>query len=88
MAKTTWRIEISRAMAEHGETWDDLVACTLTDAEADAEFDPGYGTSEGAPFTAWSKARVYFPAVYDGAEDAVSVPRNPADEATQHIGGQ
>lgn len=85
---TTWRKELIEAMAEHGEAWSDVESCTLTDAELDAEFDCGYGSSEGESFTLWTKARVYFPVVYDGAEWPESVSRNPDGKATHHFGGQ
>lgn len=50
-------------------------------------FDSGCGGVEGDAFTVWTANRVYFPAQYDGAEWCASVPRNPCDEATQHVGG-
>jgi hypothetical protein len=53
----------------------------------DYEFDDGYGGTEGPYFTMWTKDRVYFPSCYDGAEWISSVPRNPAGESTEHIGG-
>lgn len=54
------------------------------------EFDNGYGTSEGYPFTLWTKTHVYFPVVYDGSEWVESVPRNPPDtpEPKEHVGGE
>ncbi len=85
---TTWRKAISEAMVGHGETIEDIIHCTLSPEELDVEFDDGYGGSEGKPFTAWTKSRVYFPVVYDGAEWAASVPRDPCDESVEHIGGQ
>lgn len=81
--KTTWRAEIAK---EAGS--EPLIACTLTDEELDRPFDAGYGGSEGKPFTAWTETRVIFPAVYDGSEWAASAPRNPCEEATEHVGGQ
>jgi hypothetical protein len=82
---TTWRKELAAKFKQYpGEG---LVAVTLTDAELDEEFDSGYGSPKGAPFTAWSQNRVYFPVGYDGAEWIGSVPRNPCDEATEHQGG-
>lgn len=77
---TTWRKKI--------EEWGDkIIACTLTDAELDAEFSSGYGATEGKPFTAWSEKYVYFPVCYDGSEWVERAPRNPCDEATNHVGG-
>lgn len=84
---TTWREEISAEMEKHGETWADVLACTLTDAELDRRFYAGFGGTNGTPFTLWTARRVYFPACYDGGEWAASVPRHPCGEATEHVGG-
>ena len=46
----------------------------------------GYGDPEGCSFTVWTKDRVYFPAWYDSSEWITSVPRDPCDEATAHVG--
>jgi hypothetical protein len=86
--RTTWKIEILEAMAEFGETFDDAESCTLSDKELTKEFYSDHGGTEGTPFTLWTEKRVYFPVVYDGAEWVGSVPRNPCDEATKHLGGQ
>ena len=83
---TTWREEIEIEMRKRGETWADVVGCTLDDAGLDAEFHDGYGAQNGAAFTLWTSGRVYFPASYDGAEWVASVPRSPCDEATEHVG--
>ena len=80
---TTWRELLNNELKG-----DELVACTLTEEEMGAEFDNGYGWSEGKPFTAWTEKRVYFPIVYDGAEWVGSAPRNPCSEATNHQGGE
>lgn len=53
----------------------------------DVQFDNGYGLIDGPNFTAWSERRVYFPVDYDGSEWVASVPRNPAEVATKHVGG-
>ncbi len=84
---TTWREEISAEMEKRGETWADVVGCTLDDAALDRRFDADFGGINGAPFTLWTKARVYFPAQYDGAEWVASVPREPCDEVSHHVGG-
>ena len=81
--KTTWRKLIKEKAGE-----DQIVHCTLSDGELDAEFDSGFGGHEGKPFTAWGQQRVYFPVVYDGAEWVSSVPRNPCNEPTEHVGGE
>ena len=85
--RTTWRIMINKALKERGETWVDVVHCTLTEPELDTPFSRGYGGVDGKPFTLWTKRRVYFPACYDGAEWVESVPRDPCDEPTRHVGG-
>lgn len=83
---TTWHKLISEELENQGERWDDVVFCTLKHPHK--QFDAGYGSSEGTPFTLWTKKRVYFPVVYDGAEWVGSVPRHPCDEETIHIGSQ
>lgn len=82
MSRTTWRKEIAKA-AEG----DSLIASTLSDAQLDKDFYDGYGGTDGAPFTAWSEAYVYFPVCYDGSEWVERVPRNPCDVPTEHVGG-
>lgn len=82
-----WKKLIEYEMKQQGETFDDVVECTLTDEELVVEFDSGYGGSEGAPFTLWTTNRVYFPVVYDGAEWVGSVSRNPDGKPTYHLGG-
>ena len=84
----SWRRLITETLESNGETWADIIKVTLSNEELDTEFHAGYGLSQGKPFTAWTKNHVYFPAVYDGAEWCASVPRNPCDEATPHIGGE
>ena len=86
-SRTTWREQISDEMAKRGETWADVLACTLDDAELDRRFDPDFGGINGTPFTLWTVRRVYFPACYDGGEWAASVPRHPCGEAVGHVGG-
>ena len=80
MAMTTWREELKLAMREHGETLDDIVESRGREGWMDI-------VRGGVPFTAWTKDRVWFPAMYDGNEWAASAPRNPCDEITKHIGG-
>lgn len=87
MVDTTWSKEIARALEAHGESWSDVITCTLTPEEREVVFDDGYGSIEGKPFTAWTKDWVYFPVCYDGAEWVGSAPRNPCDIATEHQGG-
>ena len=86
-SRTTWREEISAEMAKHGETWADVVGCTLDDAALDRRFDADFGGINGVPFTLWTARRVYVPATHDFGEWAASVPRHPCGEATKHVGG-
>lgn len=83
----TWRKLIVEQMECHGETLADVVANTLSDSEMDVEFDRGYGSEEGKPFTLWTASRVYFPWCYDGSEGVASVSRVPDGVPTNHIGG-
>lgn len=83
----TWRQLLAEAMLNNGENFPgDVISTTLTDYELDRKFDDGFGSSEGLPFTLWTKNFVYFPVTYDGSEFVGSVPRNPNGIATQHIG--
>lgn len=66
---------------------DKIIACTLTEEELLEEFHTGYGSIEGKAFTAWGEKYVYFPICYDGAEWVGKAPRNPCNEATEHMGG-
>lgn len=84
---TTWRKELEEVFEAQGEWWDDIEASTLTDEQLDTEFDRGYGSTEGVPFTVWTKNSVYFPWCYDGAEGVARVARHPDGQPTEHIGG-
>lgn len=85
---TTWEEQILKEMKNVGETFQDLVSCTLSNRELLKEFDSGFGGSEGLAFTLWTSNRVYFPVVYDGAEWVSSVSRNPDGKPTCHVGGE
>jgi hypothetical protein len=82
----SWRQMLTEALQDHGETWDDVESHTLTQTQLDRLFDSGLGKTAGAPFTLWTRARVYFPACYDGAEWVDSVARHPDGIPTEHIG--
>jgi len=84
---TTWKEQILKEMDKVGETFQDVVSCTLTDKELLKEFDCSYGRKKGLTFTLWTSNRVYFPVVYDGAEWVESVSRNPDGKPTDHVGG-
>jgi len=84
---TTWRTLLIDAMASHEETMLDIVSSTMTAEQMDVEFDNGYGTEEGIPFTVWTHNRVYFPICYDGAEWVGSASRATDGVPTRHMGG-
>ena len=84
---TNWSDLITAEMACHGDNWDNVVQCTLTDEERSRMFDKGYGGVEGVAFACWTKTRVYFPCCYDGAEWVESVSRNPDGKPIGHFGG-
>lgn len=83
---TTWRKEILQEMTFTKETWDQVVAKTITDKELDQKFDDHSAEVEGIAFTVWTVNFVYFPACYQGTEWCDSVPRNPCDEGKFHVG--
>lgn len=83
---TNWKTELTEALDEYGETWADVEANTMIDAEMEKSFDPGYGGAEGCPFTVWTKQSVYFPCVYDGKEWVGRVSRHPDGKPTKHQG--
>ena len=83
---STWREMITDVMEIYGESFADVVSSTITDEQLDVEFDSGFGSPEGIPFTIWTKNRVYFPHEYDGAESVRSVSRNPDGAPTSHYG--
>jgi hypothetical protein len=102
MLLQSWRQMIEKEMAAKGETWDDVVSYVVglgwserelgsdefsPKLSLDAEFDTDFGGVNGCSFTLWTKNRVYFPTSYDGAEDVASAPRNPCEEAMDHVGG-
>ena len=78
---------ISKEMANRGESFDDVESNTLTDDEMLIHFNKGYGSTDGKPFTVWTKNTVYFPLCYDGSEWVGSVSRNPDGKPTDHQGG-
>lgn len=81
-----WRQKLKQAFADNGEDFNKMIT-TLSESDLDVEFDDGYGTEEGKPFTAWGDNNVYFPLCYDGAEFVGSAPRNPCKEPCSHQGG-
>ena len=75
------------AMEAAQDAWANVESCTLTEGELDAEFDDGWGATNGKPFTIWTKNNVYFPIRYDGREWCGFVSRNPDGKPTEHVGG-
>jgi hypothetical protein len=85
---TNWKTLISEEMTNQNESWDDLCGNTLTEEEMCRRFDHGHKAEpEGIPFTLWTRFRVYFPLVYDGAEWVGSVPRHTCMQKIKHLGG-
>jgi hypothetical protein len=82
---TNWRELLSRAQDQNGDKGE-LKKIYPPNIDLDREFDCGFGTTNGEPFTAWSDKWVYFPIVYDGAEWVGSAPRNPCEVAMPHQG--
>jgi len=83
----SWKKMLDEEMNNNSESWDDVVSNTMTEEEMVKKFDSGFGSSEGIPFTVWTKESVYFPVVYDGAEWVGRVSRNPDGKPTKHQGG-
>jgi len=84
---TTWKELLEAAMQERGETFDNIVANTLSDVDMNDEFDDGFGGINGCPFTVWTNNTVYFPVHHSGSEWVGSVSRHPDGKPTQHQGG-
>lgn len=82
-----WKKMIDGALQENGESWEDVEANTMSEQDMTKEFNNGYGSINGCPFTIWTKASVYFPLCYDGAEWVGRVSRNPDGKPTEHQGG-
>lgn len=77
----TWRKLIVEQMTKHDETWDQVVASTLDDAQLDRKFYDGYGGRYDEPaWTLWTVSRVYFPVYFVGASWVKSVARDPSDD--------
>ena len=82
-----WKTMLGGAMEEHDESLADIEANTMTEQDMAKEFNDGYGSPDGCPFTVWTKTSVYFPMCYDGAEWVGRVSRNPDGKPTEHQGG-
>lgn len=79
----SWFILIEEAMEGTSETLNDIeyYVCEKYVSKS-LEVPPVFKSY----FTAWTKNRVYFPVTHDGREWVDSVPRNPCNEATKHVG--
>lgn len=84
---TNWKIMLGEALEDNGESWEDIEENTMTEEDMMKNFDDDFGTTNGCPFTVWTKNTVYFPICYDGAEWVGSVSRNPDGKPTYHQGG-
>jgi len=84
---THWRELIEYEMVRHKEAWRDVLSSTFVIGKEMVQFDNGWGTTCGDPFTVWTEKRVYFPVQYDGSEWCSSVSRNPDNIACEHVGG-
>jgi hypothetical protein len=84
----SWHKMTEEEMSKHSDSMGNLVKLAIEDNSKFLEpLDVGFGRDRGASFTLWTEERVYFPAVYDGIIWVASVPRNPCDAVTEHIGG-
>lgn len=92
MESTSWKKLLEPLLHKTGDTLVSIVVedgaeakfVELDSPEMTEEFDPGYGGTEGCPFTAWGKRFIYYPYGYDGAEWVDYIPRNPCLEAKHH----
>jgi len=50
-----WKDMITERMLENGDRWENVEDTTLDAQELAKEFDDGYGGTEGAEFTLWTK---------------------------------
>ncbi len=79
----SWRELIAREMHNKNDSFDNIeFSISREENWLDLEFSTGYG----APFTLWTKTRVYFPVQHDGSEWCGSAPRNPCEEIMKHFG--
>jgi hypothetical protein len=82
---TSWAKMFDEVRASVGDS-SAIVERACSDEDWVAEFNDGYGATEGAPFTVWTEERVYFPICYDGSEWIGSAARNPNGKPTDHQG--
>ena len=90
----SWRELIQTRMRRHGESFANVVDCTLTEEELNVQFyneegpftimaqccDDGTIPTVGKEFTLWTLNRVYFAVHCCEFQYAASVPRNPLQQ--------
>lgn len=86
---TTWREEITETMTCFDESWGDVEACTLSDAELDEGIDFG-NRGRGCdpkPFRLWTKETVYFSNSCEGgfSISCQAVSRYPSTKPVDHV---
>ncbi len=86
ISKDSWYSMLEEAFEINGDDFSKMKT-TLSEEELKIEFDTGYGSILGKPFTAWGEKYVYFPVGYDGSECVGYAPRNVCDIKTMHWGG-
>lgn len=79
--KRSWKELIERQMESSGESFSDIIYCTLSIEELSETFECDYGCENGKPFFAWTEKYIYFPLAYDGYQFVRHVPRSPVDNA-------
>lgn len=84
-------VAIGRVPTWTDEDYEDKAPTLLTWRKArpilDVEFNSGYGSPSCLPICAWTKSRVIFVSVYDGATGIEWLPRNPMPFNPTWIGG-
>lgn len=83
--QVSWHALLAPLVARDGEDIDSLVS-SVPEEVLRRPFVRAYGTPQGEPFTAWGRAWVYFPLVYDGYETVGHAPRFPCDVRMPHQG--
>lgn len=83
MNDATWRQLIADEMQRVNDSGP-IISIAPGESVLDVQFNSGFGTAQGPPFTAWTEQRVYFPVEYDGAEWVQSAPRHPNGEVMNH----
>lgn len=81
---TTWQDEFAKVSADDHSK---VVAIASGEEVLTVRFDAGWGGVEGPQILIWTEDYVYFPVVYDGAEELCRAPRNPRPEPQAHVGG-